>query len=588
MKTATAALFLLACAVALPLAPAAAPVPKKPADPGQDFVFLAEARPVLVRVHVRIDGKPLAHAWHECLASLFAYLDVNGDGVLSKQEAEAAPNLTQFRNGPFAPNGGGPGPTMAELDADKDGKVTFHELSEYYRKKGLTAFGFHFERGVTDSIQLALLGRGSFDPPVDAVSRETFRLLDANGDGKLTRQELAAAPAVLLARDENEDEIITPAEIAPKAKNAPGSMFAGMMGGRAKAGPGNKTVTLLRNRGESPAGLVLSMQEQYGPRAKKANLKKLSRGDLGLDAPTFARLDRDRDGVLDANELAGFVDRAPDLELRVTLEGYESRVEVASNKGLAARVALKDGKGFLDLGRTRAELRSDANAESYDSLMELVRQQYLAQFRGADKDGNGALDEKEVKASPFFKRLVKVMDRNGDGKLTEKEVLAYLEHADALHKQVKKSTVTLVLSDQSRGLFDLMDANRDGRLSPREMRNAVGVLDERPDAKRRGYLTASDIPRSYRLLVQRGSSSGDDPNLKAFASIYGGAGYQAKKEKQPPGPLWFRKMDRNRDGDVSRKEFLFSDELFRKIDADGDGLISLQEAERYEAANPQR
>jgi hypothetical protein len=42
-------------------------------------------------------------------------------------------------------------------------------------------------------------------------------------------------------------------------------------------------------------------------------------------------------------------------------------------------------------------------------------------------------------------------------------------------------------------------------------------------------------------------------------------------------------MDRNHDGDVSRREFLGTDEEFRKIDADGDGLISLDEAERYDA-----
>jgi Ca2+-binding EF-hand superfamily protein len=46
--------------------------------------------------------------------------------------------------------------------------------------------------------------------------------------------------------------------------------------------------------------------------------------------------------------------------------------------------------------------------------------------------------------------------------------------------------------------------------------------------------------------------------------------------------LWFQKMDRNRDGYVSRREFLGTDEEFRKLDLDGDGFISVQEAEAAE------
>jgi hypothetical protein len=38
-------------------------------------------------------------------------------------------------------------------------------------------------------------------------------------------------------------------------------------------------------------------------------------------------------------------------------------------------------------------------------------------------------------------------------------------------------------------------------------------------------------------------------------------------------------MDRNRDGDVSSREFLGPPELFGRLDADADGLLSPQEAE---------
>jgi Ca2+-binding EF-hand superfamily protein len=37
-------------------------------------------------------------------------------------------------------------------------------------------------------------------------------------------------------------------------------------------------------------------------------------------------------------------------------------------------------------------------------------------------------------------------------------------------------------------------------------------------------------------------------------------------------------MDRNQDGDVSRREFLGTAESFQKLDQDGDGLIDTKEA----------
>ena len=43
-------------------------------------------------------------------------------------------------------------------------------------------------------------------------------------------------------------------------------------------------------------------------------------------------------------------------------------------------------------------------------------------------------------------------------------------------------------------------------------------------------------------------------------------------------PVWFQKMDRNGDGDLSRREFLGSSDIFRAMDRDGDELVSPLEA----------
>jgi hypothetical protein len=50
------------------------------------------------------------------------------------------------------------------------------------------------------------------------------------------------------------------------------------------------------------------------------------------------------------------------------------------------------------------------------------------------------------------------------------------------------------------------------------------------------------------------------------------------------GPLWFRKMDRNGDGDVSRVEWLGAREDFDRMDTDRDGLVSAAEADAFDDA----
>src|SRR6516164_610366 len=76
-------------------------------DDVQDIVFFSETRPVLIRLHIRLDGKSYQAAWEEFLRHLLGYLDKDKDGILSKEEAgRTPPALVLFSNtfvfpGPF-------------------------------------------------------------------------------------------------------------------------------------------------------------------------------------------------------------------------------------------------------------------------------------------------------------------------------------------------------------------------------------------------------------------------------------------------------------------------------------------------------
>jgi hypothetical protein len=53
------------------------------------------------------------------------------------------------------------------------------------------------------------------------------------------------------------------------------------------------------------------------------------------------------------------------------------------------------------------------------------------------------------------------------------------------------------------------------------------------------------------------------------------------------GPEWFRRMDRNQDGDVSPREFLGTSTQFTTLDSDQDGLMSAAEADAAEKTTAQ-
>jgi Ca2+-binding EF-hand superfamily protein len=303
----------------------------------------------------------------------------------------------------------------------------------------------------------------------------------------------------------------------------------------------------------------------------------LTRKQIGLDEATFNLLDVDGDGKLDAEELSRFARRPPDVELKVLL-GKHAALEIVTRKDSAPLPMqlrkTKLGTVVLHLDAVRLEFRADRLPKS----AQLNREFYIAQFKAADTDGNGYIDRSEAQRSPFFRNMFNLFDRDGDGKIFEKEMLEYVAQVEGLQAMARASMASLEIADQDKGLFDLIDTNRDGRLSVRELRNAVQLIDSL-DRDGDGHVSRAEIPRNYLLRLNLGPL-GFAPANAVRARPFGGT---SLPPEPTAGPLWFRKMDRNRDGDVSRREFLGTPEEFDRIDTDGDGLISAEEAERFDA-----
>jgi Ca2+-binding EF-hand superfamily protein len=545
------------------------------AAPVQDLIFFSEGRPLLIRLHLYHDGQPAFERWKNYLGRWFVHLDRNRDGVLDARELELAflpQQMQMLAQGQFFfPQGTQTGPIFAEVDADADGKITPEEFLAYY------------QRSVAGPVQALANPYGQFNTS-EVLSEALIKALDGNKDGLLSKEELLQAPKLLARYDVNDDEVVTAQELLsggnPYVRQV--QFQRGQQPGQAPASP---ILLIPREASLHRVTQRLRLAKELLNRFDKDKNQKLSREEIKLPRDLFDSLDGNKDGELDVLELVRWIITRPDLEVVVRMgklaEGQTAVELLPGQKVLDPNVPppgkTADNTVSFHLGDSQISL-NHGEIPAQGAQVNSVKQFYLNVFNIADKDKKGEVTQQQVDNNPqlaYLRLAFRHIDRNGDGKVTKEELDAW---ADLLNDG-KACTLSITFADHGRGLFELLDANKDGRLSVHELQNAWKKLAEF-DRAGKGTLSRADIPRQCQMTVWSGVGNPYVVQPARFNPYQGGQQPVAAPNR---GPLWFRKMDLNGDGFVSLREFVGSPETFRKIDADGDGLISPEEAEQADA-----
>jgi Ca2+-binding EF-hand superfamily protein len=498
-----------------------------------------------LRLHLQIHGESFQMQWTRIIEALFQYLDVDGNGVLSAAELEHAPSPDQLRSliqGATEVEAAPP-PEMAEVTDNPKVGVTLEQLMSYYRRAGIAPW------------QAEWASRGGRPPDhLDAAILKQWKLDDGS---KWPKRVLQNAMHSLFELDKDGDELVTVQELTPNA-GYPG--FQIQLLPKAKDCP----FLLTDNTKMGRKQLATKLLEKYD-RKKRG---KLTREEIGFPAEMFQALDRNKDSVLDADELAAWLDLPPDLEVLVRLDSPENEavhiLPGADGKPLPLATRSKVsriGSVLVHLPAEQVEVLRVAGSPA-----ERQRGVPLGALQGFADDY--VIDSKQIFQPPFtMVAYFRLADRNGDNKLTGKEIRAFVE----LQKKLVTRSTVLTFVDRGQNLFEFIDADHDRRLSRRELMTLWDRLSPwmKPGAD---SFDPKDLPQMFQIIVSHGElrSPEGDP----------GSGSVIRAANRLRGPLWFRKMDRNADGDVSRQEFLGTPEQFKLIDKDGDGLIDLQEAEQ--------
>lgn len=309
--------------------------------------------------------------------------------------------------------------------------------------------------------------------------------------------------------------------------------------------------------------------------------------------PEFVILDRNRDGTVSAEEMQQAVQSFQECDLNQDGLIQFTEIAVAAIEARSSGLNVENGNLITLLP---------------DAMSASIAFQRLADARSMGKDGsnvsairfdanaNGQFEAEELQAmrdaAPDLQLSIAFDTTNPEKSRVALIGVAADFQTSFDQAKVDSTGITLMIGDtpvifaavqgpagdqisigavnDGYPFLPSLDTNDDGRLTIRECRTLVKTLNNF-DTNHDGALSAEESRSPFRVCIGLGPIVHRE--LAGIRSIH-------RKSTTSPtmGPEWFVRMDRNKDNDLTRGEFPGADEQFRDLDADGDELISAEEA----------
>jgi Ca2+-binding EF-hand superfamily protein len=343
---------------------------------------------------------------------------------------------------------------------------------------------------------------------------------------------------------------------------------------------------------------------------------RVGRDEWKESGETFAKIDANLDNFLTIDEFSAYFS---------TLEGSgNSKKKAVKGKGAPSKsrnpkTVIKnmdtDGDGKLTRGEWTGQKKYynqiDANGDGHLTLTELtVHYASLANSGGGKNSGaKGKAKKSKTKKTKNPKTMVKNMDKDGDGLIDREEWTGQAAFYDKIDTDrdarltIAELTVHLAALAKSKdgkksgtkgkdpkSMIKKMDADDDGLLAREEWTGEKDKFDQF-DADQDGRLTAEEIAAGLAAAAESKKMEPKDPEAMIKKFDTDGDSLLTREEWKGKAEA-YDKMDADRDAHVTLAELTAHlataqdskdgkpkdpNEMIKKMDTDGDGLLARKE-----------